>query len=168
MTSLVPIESLNTAALVEFVAALRPLFEAADPLAKALYGARPFASYAELLDRAEALMPALTRQEQIEVVNAHPRIGASPSTVSEASYKEQGYAAEAGQDLTDVYARLRQLNAQYEQRFGFRFVVFVNGRSKAAVADVLDQRVNGQPDQELQVALHEMIAIARDRLRTLR
>jgi len=167
VTSLVPIGELNGLPQAEFVVALRPLFEAADPLAEALHAERPYTSYMALLDRAEALMAKLTRQQQIEVVNAHPRIGASPIEVSEASYREQGYAAEAGLDMTNVYERLRQLNEAYERRFGFRFVIFVNGRPKGAIADVLQQRLAGLSDNELRLALREMIAIARDRLRTL-
>ncbi|HEY3064020.1 MAG TPA: 2-oxo-4-hydroxy-4-carboxy-5-ureidoimidazoline decarboxylase [Chloroflexota bacterium] len=162
-----PISALNAARRPEFVAALRPLFEAADPLANGLYAARPFTSYEALLDRADVIVGELPRAQQIQVVNAHPRIGASPTEVSQASYREQGYAAEADQDMATVYERLRQLNDEYERRFGFRFVVFVNGRPKAEIADVLQERLAGKPEDELRLALLEMIAIARDRLHTL-
>jgi 2-oxo-4-hydroxy-4-carboxy-5-ureidoimidazoline decarboxylase len=164
---LTPVGELNVLPEAEFARALRPLFETAPPLAAALYAARPFASYAGLLDRAETLAMRMPRAQQIEVVNAHPRIGDNAQAVSELSYREQGYALEAGQDLAQVYARLAELNLAYEQRFGFRFVVFVNGRPKAAIVDVLEQRLHGAPEAELGRALTEMLAIARDRLRSL-
>lgn len=160
---MIPIEDLNRLPEHEFVEALRPVFEAAEPLATRLAAARPFASYDDLLDRAEAIALALPRDEQIEVVNAHPRIGADPASVSSASYKEQGYAAESGQDLKDVYAELARLNDEYEDRFGFRFVIFVNGRGKAEVLDVLRERVHGDADAELRTALRAMLDIGRDR-----
>jgi 2-oxo-4-hydroxy-4-carboxy--5-ureidoimidazoline (OHCU) decarboxylase len=59
------------------------------------------------------------------------------------------------------------LNRRYEERFGFRFVVFVNGRPKAAIVEVLKERLEGAADAELRLALSEMLAIAGDRLRTL-
>jgi OHCU decarboxylase len=170
VTALAPIDDLNRLPRHEFVAALRPLFEAAGPLGDALYDARPFESYPALLERASEIVETLPREQQIEVVNAHPRIGESAAVVrqtSEQSYREQGYEAEAGRDMRAVYERLERLNQQYEVRFGFRFVVFVNGRGKADIADVLERRLAGTPEDELRTARHDMIEIARDRLARL-
>lgn len=157
----------------EFVEALKPLFEASGPLGEALFAGRPFASYEELLARAERVVAELPRAEQMAVLSAHPRIGEAATVVqrtSALSYREQGYAAEAGMDSAEVervYARLRELNQAYEDRFGFRFVVFVNGRPKAEIANVLEERLGNSADEELQTGLHDMIEIARDRLRKL-
>jgi OHCU decarboxylase len=170
---LLPIEELNRLPLDGVAEALRPLFEAADPLAARLAAGRPYASYADLLDRAGALVDRMPSDEQIAVVNAHPKIGESATVVRETSalsYREQGYDAEVGRpadQLERLYADLAQMNAAYEARFGFRFVVFVNGRSKAAILEVLRARFEGQHDQELRTALHDMLAIARDRLSKL-
>ena len=165
-----PITRLNQLPLPEFAEALRPLFEAAAPLAAALHAARPFASYAQLIDRAQQLTEQLPRAQQIEIVDAHPRIGEDPDAVrarSMLSYREQGYDTEDPAQVQQVYAELARLNAAYEQRFGFRFVVFVNRRPKSAIVEVLRARLGNAPEQELQTALGEMFAIARDRLRTL-
>ena len=55
------------------------------------------------------------------------------------------------------------MNHEYEQRFGFRFVVFVNGRPKSAILEVLRERLRNARDAELQTGLHDMFLIARDR-----
>jgi OHCU decarboxylase len=162
---MLPIEALNASSRSDFIESLKPLFEAADPLADALYAQRPFASYEDLFDKAHRSAAHLRRAEQIQVVNAHPRIGADPSSVSSASYSEQGYEREVGQDLRAVYEELNALNAQYEERFGFRFVVFVNGRSKPEILDVLRARIHNDADDELRTALQAMLDIARDRYR---
>ncbi len=165
-----PIATLNELSEAEFAAALRPLFEAAEPLARALSAARPFASYSELIDRAETLALALPLSEQIVVLSAHPRIGANPENVSAASYAEQGYDHESAIDrrkLSAVYEELSTLNEQYEQRFGFRFVVFVNKRPKSEILTVLRVRLDNTRDEELRTALREMFEIARDRLCSL-
>jgi OHCU decarboxylase len=159
---LVPLATLNALAPAAFADALRPLFETADPLARALLGARPFASYVALIDHAARLAGALTEAEQIEVVNAHPRIGESAARMSAISAREQGAATHD----PDVDADLAGLNAAYEQAFGFRFVVFVNRRPRSAVADVLRQRLHNDRAAELDTALRELFAIARDRLAT--
>ena len=170
---LLPIGELNRLPLDGFTEALRPLFEAAGPLGERLAAGRPYASYAALLDRAVALVDELSPVEQVVVVNAHPRIGESAAVVrqtSALSYREQGFEAEAGlapEELDRVYSELAHLNAEYEARHGFRFVIFVNGRPKAAILEVLQARIANPREQELRTALHEMLAIARDRLRTL-
>jgi OHCU decarboxylase len=170
---LVPIDELNHLPPERFAAAVKPLFEAAPPLAARLFAARPYRSYEELLDRAEAIVAALPPDEQLAVVNAHPRIGESADAVrrtSALSYREQGYDAEAGLDPDEVgrvYRELAGLNAAYEARFGFRFVVFVNRRPKSAILEVLKERLERPRDQELSEALAAMLAIARDRLGSL-
>jgi 2-oxo-4-hydroxy-4-carboxy-5-ureidoimidazoline decarboxylase len=62
-----------------------------------------------------------------------------------------------------VLAELAQLNRAYENRFGFRFVVFVNRRSRAEIVPVLRERLGRTRDQELETGLRELVAIARDR-----
>ena len=172
-SSLVPIDELNRLSPERFAAAMKPLFEAAPPLAARIFAARPYRSYQELLDRAEAIVAELPPDDQLAVVNAHPRIGEPPDAVrrtSALSYREQGYDAEAGLDPDDVarvYRELAELNAAYEGRFGFRFVVFVNRRPKAAILKVLKERLARPRDRELSEALAAMLAIARDRLRSL-
>ncbi len=72
------IGGLNLLSQPEFAEALRPLFEAANPLAGALYAERPFASYDDLLERAERIAERLPPADQVRALNAHPRIGERP------------------------------------------------------------------------------------------
>lgn len=99
------------------------------------------------------------------MINAHPRIGETPDRVkaqSALSFREQGY----DHDTTppDVFLRLANLNEEYEQKFGFRFVVFVNRRPMEALIPVLEARLRGSRDEERRTALREIVAIAEDRL----
>src|SRR6266568_6206048 len=70
---LVSITELNEVGVDAFADALKPLFEAAGPLADALYAQRPFMSYLELVDRADSIASSLPDAQQTEIVNAHPR-----------------------------------------------------------------------------------------------
>lgn len=160
--TLVPLDELNAASPAEFEQALRPLFETAPPLAMALSAARPFASYSELIDRAEAIALAAPETDQIAIVNAHPRIGAQPATLSTLSRQEQGT-----EEPRAVLDALHELNDTYEQRFGFRFMVFVNRRPRSAILEVLRERLERSRADELRAGLEAMFLIARDRLSTL-
>jgi OHCU decarboxylase len=139
------------------------LFEGAGPLNERLRREEPFASGAAMCARAREILAELSEAEQIAVINAHPRIGERPDQVSAASFKEQGY----DRDTTppDVFLRLARLNEEYEQKFGFRFVVFVNRRSKEAIVPLLEARLRGSRDDERRTALREILAIAADRLK---
>jgi 2-oxo-4-hydroxy-4-carboxy--5-ureidoimidazoline (OHCU) decarboxylase len=139
------------------------LFENAGPLLERLRAEEPFADGAARLARARAIVNELSEAEQIAVINAHPRIGERPDRVSAASFREQGY----DRDTTppEVLLRLASLNEEYEQKFGFRFVVFVNRRSKEAIVPLLEARLRGSRDEERRTALREILAIAADRLK---
>jgi hypothetical protein len=101
------------------------------------------------LTRADALIDELPYEDKIEALEAHPRIG-------ERSPEQHG-------DDPQVLAELETLNRAYEKTFGFRFVVFVNRRSRAELLPVLRERLARTREEELDTALHELVAIARDR-----
>jgi OHCU decarboxylase len=158
-----PLAELNRQPVDAFRESLRSLFEAAGPLADRLARERPFTSYLDLVRMAARIAESLPRDEQIQVVNAHPRIGAPAGSLSAESAREQRH----GVDSPELLAELAQLNAAYESRFGFRFVIFVNGRPKSAVRDVLRARLDSPPEVELREALEAIFQIARDRLTRL-
>jgi 2-oxo-4-hydroxy-4-carboxy-5-ureidoimidazoline decarboxylase len=108
------------------------------------------------LGSAEQAIDELTEQEKREALNAHPAIGAR--NLSERSASEQGSGGHPA-----VLTELAYLNQVYEEKFGFRFVVFVNGRPKSEILEVLQQRLERSPEEELETGLRELVAIARDR-----
>jgi 2-oxo-4-hydroxy-4-carboxy--5-ureidoimidazoline (OHCU) decarboxylase len=110
------------------------------------------------LVRARTLVHELSPDEKKEVLDAHPAIGAK--NLSARSTAEQGSDADP-----EVLGELARLNAEYEARHGFRFVVFVNRRPKAEILDVLRSRIGRPTDEELETALGELVAIAEDRWR---
>jgi 2-oxo-4-hydroxy-4-carboxy--5-ureidoimidazoline (OHCU) decarboxylase len=110
------------------------------------------------LGSSEKVLGELTEQEQRQALNAHPAIGAR--TLSTRSATEQG---SGGGGHPAVLTELAYLNQVYEEKFGFRFVVFVNGRPKSEILAILQERLERGRDEELQTGLRELVAIARDR-----
>jgi 2-oxo-4-hydroxy-4-carboxy--5-ureidoimidazoline (OHCU) decarboxylase len=108
------------------------------------------------LGSAQEVIASLSEAEKLEALNAHPAIGAKNLSVRSAA--EQGDDADPA-----ILTELSYLNRVYEEKFGFRFVVFVNRRSKAEILDVLRQRLERTRDEELDTALEELVAIAEDR-----
>ena len=131
---------------------LSELFEGRTRLVEKL------AQRSDPLADAHEVVRSMSEDEKLEALNAHPAIGAK--TLSRRSAAEQG-----GNDDPETLAELERLNREYEDRFGFRFVVFVNRRPKSEIVPVLRERLTRSRDEELDTAVQELVAIAEDRWR---
>jgi 2-oxo-4-hydroxy-4-carboxy--5-ureidoimidazoline (OHCU) decarboxylase len=109
------------------------------------------------LEAAPEVLAELSEVDKLEALDAHPAIGARAG-LSERSAAEQGADADPV-----ILTELAYLNQVYEEKFGFRFVVFVNGRQKLEILEVLRGRLERTREEELETALGELVAIARDR-----
>jgi 2-oxo-4-hydroxy-4-carboxy--5-ureidoimidazoline (OHCU) decarboxylase len=110
------------------------------------------------LASAHAVIAELSEDEKLEALNAHPAIGAKKLSARSAAEQGEG-------DDPATLAELDRLNAEYEERFGFRFVVFVNRRPKSEIVPILRERLARPREEELDTAVKELVAIAEDRWR---
>jgi 2-oxo-4-hydroxy-4-carboxy--5-ureidoimidazoline (OHCU) decarboxylase len=110
------------------------------------------------LRSAREVIGELTEAEKLEALAAHPAIGARD--LSARSAAEQGT-----ENDPQTLAELERLNREYEGRFGFRFVVFVNRRPKSSIVPILRKRLERSREEELDTGLAELVAIAEDRWR---
>ena len=166
-----PIEVLDHISAGIFAAMMAPLFEGAPRFLGRLAVARPFGSLEALFERARQIAHAMPIAEQLELVDAHPRLGAPPASVSAMSFIEQGYdleaadraAHEAESERARVAAELDRLNTAYERRFGFRYCVFVAGRPRSELLAGLDAALHADRLAELARAIDAVVDIAADR-----
>jgi 2-oxo-4-hydroxy-4-carboxy-5-ureidoimidazoline decarboxylase len=165
--------------------ALAPLFEGAPRFLARLVAARPFGDPETLFARARELAHAMPEPDQVELIDAHPRLGAAPRTVSALSFREQGYGRDADEAASDaetappvedaaveaeherVAEELARLNDAYERRFGFRYCVFVAGRPRASLLPAMEASLGADRGSELHRALDAVIDVAADRHRAL-
>ena len=101
------------------------------------------------LERAEDVALSLDDREKAAALAAHPRIG-------EPSPEQHG-----GEPA--IITELAYLNQVYEEKFGFRFVVFAAGRPRAELLQVLRERLERSREEELETGIRELVAIAKDR-----
>jgi 2-oxo-4-hydroxy-4-carboxy--5-ureidoimidazoline (OHCU) decarboxylase len=134
-------------------AELAELFEGRTALVQRLV------AVADPLTQAVTLVHELPHDEKVEMLAAHPAIGQRKGLSAQSTFEQ-------GSDVDPmVLSELERLNCDYESRHGFRFVVFVNRRSKAEILDVLRGRIGNPTAQELDTACGELVAIAIDRWR---
>jgi 2-oxo-4-hydroxy-4-carboxy--5-ureidoimidazoline (OHCU) decarboxylase len=133
----------------------------AEQLAELFEGRTAFVERLATLDdplgRANEVARGLSANEQREVLDAHPAIGARTG-LSARSTAEQG-----ADDDPDVLAELAELNRAYEERFGFRFVVFVNHRPRREIVPILRERLERTREEEIETGVDELVQIAIDR-----
>ena len=123
---------------------------------------RPFATVHELARAAEDVGDELNEEDWLEAFAAHPRIGErSASAWAEA---EQAAALNAEQS---VQQELAAANQEYEDRFGFIFIVFATGKTPTDILALLKGRLANPRDVEIRNAANEQRQITRARLRKL-
>jgi 2-oxo-4-hydroxy-4-carboxy--5-ureidoimidazoline (OHCU) decarboxylase len=161
------VDALNVMSIEEFGTVISPLVEGAPRFLMRLAAARPFTSDAAMVDAMHEVASSMSEEEQVELVEAHPRVGADAAAMSTLSRAEQ--AADGGSDeATFVAEELANLNELYEGRFGFRYVVFIAGRPPEALIPLMEHALRNEREAELRRAVHDAIYIAGDRLWRLR
>jgi OHCU decarboxylase len=125
---------------------------------------RPYDDVDSLLVAADEIWMALTPDDWLEALDAHPRIGERGGKSAEFSKREQAGVGNAGQD---VQAAIAAGNAEYEERFGHVFLISAAGRSAEEILAALTDRLHNDPDTELRVAAEEHRRITRLRIERL-
>ena len=166
-----PMDVLDHISAGIFAATMAPLFEGAPRFLGRLAMARPYGTLDGLFDRARSIAHAMPIAEQLELIDAHPRLGAPPASVSALSFVEQGYAQDAAEQAAHdaeferarVASELDRLNNAYEARFGFRYCVFVAGRPRSELLAGFEAALEADRLAEMSRAIDAVVDIAADR-----
>ncbi|CAN7417720.1 2-oxo-4-hydroxy-4-carboxy-5-ureidoimidazoline decarboxylase [Variovorax paradoxus] len=165
------LDQLNAAAPGDAVALLDGTYEHSPWIAERALAARPFRSLAHLKHALVQAVAAASTDEKLGLIRAHPELAGKAmvsKTLTAESTHEQGKAG-----LTDCtpeeFAKIQQLNADYNAKFGFPFILAVRGPrgtglSKREIIDTFERRLHHHPDFELGEALRNIHRIAEIRL----
>lgn len=112
-----------------------------------------------------AVLRAAPRERQLALIHAHPDLAGRLATDA-MTPDSQAEQASAGLDRLgeDERARFIALNDAYREKFGFPFIMAVKGRSPADILSAFEARLDHDPEQEVEIALKEIEAIALLRL----
>jgi len=152
-----------------FVARLGDIFEHSPWVAERAWEKRPFTTIDALHAAMVAAVDAASEAEQLALICAHPELAgkeAAAGTLTRASTGEQKGAG-LDQCSAEELARLRQLNIDYRQRFGFPFVIAVKGLSRYQIMDTVAERLKNDRQTEFRACLDQIARIGRFRLESL-
>jgi N-carbamoyl-L-amino-acid hydrolase len=165
------IDQLNAAPAAPAAALLDGVYEHSPWIAARAMASRPFRGLPHLKHALVQVVTAATRDEQLGLVRAHPELAGKAmvsKTLTAESTNEQGKAG-----LTDCtpeeFARIQQLNADYNAKFGFPFILAVRGPrgtglAKREIIETFERRLHHHPDFELAESLRNIHRIAEIRL----
>ena len=165
------IEQLNAATPAEFVALLDGTYEHSPWIAERAAALRPFTSLAGLKHALVGVVRDAGTEPQLALIRAHPELAGKAmvsKTLTAESTNEQGRAG-----LTDCtpeeFARLQQLNADYNARFGFPFILAVRGPrglglDRHEIIATFARRLGNPVDFEREECLRNIHRIAEIRL----
>lgn len=123
---------------------------------------RPFASVEEVLTRSEEVFSEFAGDDWLQAFGGHPRIG-------ERTHDPIAAAEQAGTDQADqgTLDELRRVNLEYEDRFGFTYIVYASGKGADEMLEIAKERLGNNRDQEIECAASEQRKITATRLRKM-
>lgn len=167
----ITLDQLNTAPQAEAARMLDGLYEHSPWIVEAALAQRPFASVHQLKHVMARVLDAAGHDAQMALIRAHPELAGQAMTSSALTAESRSEQGKAGlmSCTPDQFVRLQQLNADYQARFGFPFILAVRGPrgtglSRQDIIDTFERRLHGHPDFELRECLRNIHRIAEIRL----
>jgi 2-oxo-4-hydroxy-4-carboxy-5-ureidoimidazoline decarboxylase len=152
-----------------FVAALGGIYEHSPWVAAGAAAVRPFTSVDALAASMAAVVAGAGEARQLALIRAHPELAGKAMVRKELTAESTGEQSGAG--LTDCspaeFARLTDLNARYNAKFGIPFILAVKGYDRAGVIAEFARRVERDRAEEFAESLRQIDRIARLRLDAL-
>ena len=135
-----------------------------------LAAAFPMSGKQQLLDEAERVWFACSEKDWREAFTHHPKIGDVNSLkekFASTSQWAEGEQSAVRHTSEQVLNALAEGNRQYEEKFGYIFIVCATGKSAAEMLELLEARINNDPAEEIKIAADEQNKITRIRLEKL-
>ena len=171
MTSL---KRLNTCDAGTFTEILHGLYEHSPWIPQRAAAQRPFRTIDELKLGLQKVVTEATNDEQLGLIRAHPELAGKAAVAGELTPESTGEQAKAGLNLCtkEEFAALQELNAAYNSKFGFPFILAVKGGdgkglTRQAIIAAFRRRLRNQADDEQREALRQIHRIAEMRLNAL-
>jgi OHCU decarboxylase len=138
--------------------------------ARSMTSVRPFHSLDDLLTKADSVWWSLSEEDWLEAFRAHPKIGEKKAAANQSEQAQNWSAAEQSgmsDAASEITSALAEGNREYEQRFGFIYIVCATGKSPEEMLAILKARLQNDAETELQNAATEQRKITRLRLEKL-
>jgi OHCU decarboxylase len=157
-----------------FVDVLHGIYEHSPWIPERAAKLAPFGNITALKQAMQGVVSAATRAEQLQLIRAHPELAGKAAIAGTLTVESTGEQAKAGLNLCspEEFATLQQLNSDYNDKFGFPFILAVKGSTgkgltRQQIIATFTRRLRNQPEDELREALRQIGRIAEMRINDL-
>ncbi|RTL42302.1 MAG: 2-oxo-4-hydroxy-4-carboxy-5-ureidoimidazoline decarboxylase [Burkholderiales bacterium] len=165
------LDQLNAASVADVVALLDGTYEHSPWIAERAAAARPFATPAALKVALARVVREASVDEQLGLIRAHPELAGKAAVAGELTAESTNEQQKAGLTACTPaeFAKLQQLNADYNTRFGWPFILAVRGPrgtgfTRQEIIATFERRLRAHPDVERAECLRQIHRIAEIRL----
>jgi 2-oxo-4-hydroxy-4-carboxy-5-ureidoimidazoline decarboxylase len=169
MSTTVTLQHLNSASQEQFIVVLGAIFEHSPWVAERAYAQRPFALIQDLHTAMAQAVRTADEATQLALIRAHPELAGKAAVRGELtadSTREQSGAG-LNQCSAEEFALLQKLNADYNAKFGFPFVIAVRGHDRKSIIAHFSRRLESDRTTEMRECLEQIIKIGGFRLADL-
>ena len=156
------IKDINLLSKKEFQSIFGNIFEKSDWISVKTYELKPFKNKEDLIDKMLNIYENNSKEKIINIFNLHPKL-AIEKKLTTFSSKEQT-DAKLNTCTKEELIEFKNLNKQYQNKFGFPFIIAVKGKDKNEILDSFRQRVKNNPEVEFIEAKLQVKKIASLRL----
>jgi N-carbamoyl-L-amino-acid hydrolase len=170
----ISLSGLNALDTQAFVQALHGIYEHSPWIPERAAAQRPFATLTALKQALQNAVTEATPDEQLGLIRAHPELAGKAAIAGQLTAESTSEQAKSGLNLcsAEEFAALQKLNADYNAKFGFPFILAVkgptgNGLTRQAIIETFTRRLKNQPADETAECLRQIHRIAEMRLNAL-
>lgn len=169
MSKPLSLPTVNGMTAANFTRTLGAIFEHSPWVAERAAARRPFASVDALHAAMVAEIEAAGEAAQLTLLRAHPELAGKAAVRGELTTESTREQSGAGlsQCSPEEFAKLQKLNADYNAKFGFPFIVAVRGHTRASIIALFEQRLTNEPAREMRECLRQVYRIGLLRLQDL-
>jgi len=169
MSLIYNMETLNQASDAEFVRILGGIFEHSPWVAEAVLAQRPFLSVHDLHAAMAHAVRTADEGARLTLIRAHPELAGKAAVRGELTAESTREQSGAGlnQCSPEEFAELQRLNAEYNKKFGFPFIIAVRGHDRQSIIRHFTQRLTSDRVTEMQECIEQIVRIGGFRLADL-
>jgi OHCU decarboxylase len=159
------INKINNLSQIKFNEIFANIFEKTKWIAERLYNQKPFNSFEDLCSKILEIFKTTSKENQLKIIRAHPDLADKTkiSLLNIDSRTEQN-RAELNQCSEKEFREFKNLNNEYKKKFGFPFILAVEGKNKAEILNKFKKRILNSADDEFKEAISQVCKIANLRL----
>ena len=159
------INKINNLSQIKFNEIFANIFEKTKWIAERLYNQKPFNNFEDLCSKILEIFKTTSKKNQLKIIRAHPDL-ADKTKISLLNIDSRTEQNRAGLDQCSEkeFREFKNLNNEYKKKFGFPFILAVEGKNKAEILNKFKKRILNSADDEFKEAISQVCKIANLRL----